>query len=81
MADDPRVFLERRKSATEAKFGDFRRRVAPLEELVGDFATVYVTGSFGRGEASETSDLDVFILTATDGDRRPRLTNLNAIRL
>lgn len=48
---------------------------------MGDFATVYATGSFGRGEASRYSDLDVFILTESDEKGRLCLTPLDTIRV
>jgi hypothetical protein len=81
MAADPRRFLAERKSATEERFERIRQRLQPVEHLVGSFATVYGTGSFGRSEASEHSDLDAFILTAVDDHQRPVLTSVDTIRL
>jgi len=77
-ADD---FLLRRKQTTDERFRGVQEALRFVEHLLGDFATVYVTGSYGRGEASEHSDLDLFILTDTDDERKPRLKPLNTIRL
>ena len=77
-ADD---FLKLRKERTEERFRRVQDRLRSAEPLLGDFATVYVTGSFGRGEASEHSDLDVFVLTDADDAGRPRLRPLETIRL
>ena len=73
-------FLLRRKQATDERFKQVQNGLGDVEHLLGDFATVYVTGSYGRGEASRHSDLDLFILTETETgpDRRLRLKPLNA---
>lgn len=53
--------------------------------LVKGKACVYVTGSFGRGEAGKYSDLDIFILGKIDnkdnGEGLPLLGNLDEICL
>ncbi len=74
-------FLALRKAETDERFRRLEERLQSMEPLAGDFATVYATGSFGRGEASRDSDLDVFILIDTDDDGRRKLTNLDAIQL
>jgi predicted nucleotidyltransferase len=38
-----------------------RERLKSSEQIVKSKACVYATGSFGRGEASMHSDLDLFI--------------------
>ncbi|MGA8501610.1 MAG: nucleotidyltransferase domain-containing protein [Candidatus Sulfotelmatobacter sp.] len=48
------------------------------EQLCGDTACVYMTGSFGRGEASSHSDLDVFIV-GLGTHETPALSRLNQI--
>lgn len=53
--------------------------VAEAPEIVSDRACVYATGSLGRGEMSERSDLDLFILR--NGTGQAALTNLDEIRL
>ncbi len=44
-----------------ARLDDFHRKLARAEEIAREKACVYATGSFGRGEASKHSDLDLFI--------------------
>ena len=46
------------------------------EVRYGPRATVYATGSYGRGEASEHSDLDLFTLPC-DNNSSTRLTRGN----
>lgn len=48
------------------------------EKLCGDRACVYATGSFSRGEASEHSDLDVFI-AGNGTHEKPTLARLDEI--
>lgn len=59
--------LSDRRSQTAARIGALREELTKAEELVRDKASVYATGSFGRGEASEHSDLDLFIVGKSDG--------------
>lgn len=70
------------RSRTEQKLAQLvdglNRAGAP--EIVRDRgACVYATGSLGRGEMSERSDLDIFVLR--DDRLSSPLTNLDAIRL
>ncbi len=81
MSDSAREFLSSRKQSTNDRFSRLQKRLSHAEPLVDDFATVYATGSFGRGEASSHSDVDVFILTETDEERHQKLTPLSTIRL
>jgi Nucleotidyltransferase domain len=54
--------LKRRRSATKKRLAALRTRLVDAEARAGDRACVYATGSFGRGEASDHSDLDLFIV-------------------
>ena len=54
--------LKRRRSATKRRLSELRTRLVDAEVRAGDKACVYATGSFGRGEASTHSDLDLFIV-------------------
>jgi predicted nucleotidyltransferase len=54
--------LDRRRRETESRFLALQQDLQATERLAGDVACVYATGSFGRGEASSHSDLDLFIL-------------------
>ena len=56
-----------RRSQTIQKIKDLRARLSAAETIASGKACVYMTGSFGRGEASTHSDLDLFILGKNDG--------------
>jgi predicted nucleotidyltransferase len=70
--------LDRRRSETTKRIADLRARLDDAEKLVGEKACVYVTGSFGRGEAGDFSDLDLFIAGKNEGKGRV-LSPLNEI--
>jgi hypothetical protein len=78
--------VERRALATE-KLETLRARLTDAEKLARRKACVYVTGSFGRNEASAHSDLDLFILGQGRGKQKQqnlrdsKLSNLDAICL
>ena len=56
--------IDERKAWSEAKINDFREAVSALPEVnKHEGLCIYVTGSFGRLEASEHSDLDLFFIT------------------
>jgi predicted nucleotidyltransferase len=61
--------VERRALAAE-KLEALQARLADAEKLVRRKACVYVTGSFGRNEASAYSDLDLFILGQGRGKQK-----------
>ncbi len=54
--------LESRRSETKSRFEKLRKEVATAAKLADKKASVYLTGSFGREEASKYSDLDLFIV-------------------
>jgi predicted nucleotidyltransferase len=60
-----------------------QKALEPAGSILGDSACVYVTGSFGRGEASAHSDLDVFIVgdTAPEDSNKRRLSRLDEIQV
>src|SRR5258708_26171175 len=64
--------LEARRSETTSRFEQLQKRLKDAEELAAGKACVYATGSFGRGEASKHSDLDLFIVGRLDKDRRAK---------
>jgi hypothetical protein len=72
--------LERRRKYSREQFDKLKRELTGAEDLVGQKACAYVTGSFGRGEASSHSDLDVFIVGTTEGGTRA-LRRLDEIRV
>jgi predicted nucleotidyltransferase len=72
--------IQARRRATGERLDALRGRLKVAEALVAGKACVYVTGSFGRGEASTRSDLDLFIVRNPDAEL-PKLSNLDAILL
>jgi predicted nucleotidyltransferase len=70
--------LDRRRAETTARINRLRQRLTDAERLCGERACVYATGSFSRGEASEHSDLDVFI-AGKGTQKEPALTGLDEI--
>jgi predicted nucleotidyltransferase len=72
----PDLLLQRR-SKTDERVAELRDRLtaAQTEAFTGETACVYATGSVGRGEASEHSDLDVFVVSTGE------LKQLDGIRL
>jgi predicted nucleotidyltransferase len=62
--------LRRRRAETANRVEQLRRELQEAEKLLANKACVYVTGSFGRGEAGTFSDLDLFIAGKNAGDDR-----------
>lgn len=54
--------IEQRRTYTVHKTEDVQSRLSESKAIVGDIATVCITGSFGRLEACQYSDLDLFIV-------------------
>ncbi len=54
--------LEARREYSERRLQSLRDRLESTETLIGDKGCVFVIGSYGRGEATEHSDLDLFIV-------------------
>ena len=59
--------LADRRAYTAAKLKELQQELQKAEALAKNKACIYATGSFGRGEASRHSDLDLFIVGKTDG--------------
>jgi predicted nucleotidyltransferase len=70
--------LDARRQASNARLADLTGRLTKASAYAGSNACVYATGSFAREEASEHSDLDLFIVGRTDDGRR-LLTRLDEI--
>jgi predicted nucleotidyltransferase len=75
--DNVPELVQLRRSRTDERIADLRRWLtnADAEALTGNVACVYATGSVGRGEATEHSDLDVFVVATGE------LKRLDGIRL
>lgn len=70
-----RIFSSQRLQAVRDRLGQDK-----AQDILSNSGVVYATGSMARGDASENSDLDVFILSKNVGDGRA-LTKLDSIRL
>lgn len=60
-----------RRAETEARIRELRESLREAEGLAARKACVYITGSFGRCEASTHSDLDLFIAGKNNGKPVP----------
>jgi predicted nucleotidyltransferase len=67
--------LEKRRTKTAERIKELQQRLTVAAKICVDQVCVYATGSFGRGEASQHSDLDVFIV----GDGTPQKPALNPL--
>jgi predicted nucleotidyltransferase len=72
--------LESRRAETAKRFTELQIELSAAGRIAARRACVYATGSFGRGEAGQHSDLDLFIV-GLDDNGRPRLSRLDEIRL
>jgi predicted nucleotidyltransferase len=70
--------LNQRREETNRRIENLRKALTDAEKLCGDKACVYATGSYGRGEASSHSDLDLFIV-GQGSVKRPALRGLDEI--
>lgn len=76
--------IDCRRSFTSSKIKEIQSKLVGSVGLVDGKACVYATGSFGRLEATENSDLDLFIVgkTSLDDSKEMRcLSNLDEICL
>jgi len=58
--------LSERREFTDERIRDLQGELQSTLKLIQRNACVYATGSFGRGEASRNSDLDLFIVSRGD---------------
>ncbi len=70
--------LAARRGETQSRLADLKGRLEDSTRIASGKACVYITGSFGRGEASAHSDLDLFIVGLGCPDN-PALSRLDAI--
>jgi hypothetical protein len=75
--------LADRRASTADRLATLIAELKAAEDLARGKACVYATGSFGRGEASSHSDLDLFIVgkNRTDGQKGSLLRPLDEICL
>jgi predicted nucleotidyltransferase len=72
--------LNRRREQTLGRFAELRDNLTQADGICRGKACVYATGSFARGEASQHSDLDLFIV-GQGRDGRRTLGRLDEILL
>ncbi len=63
--------LSDRRRQTAERLAAIRQKLKSSEKIAAGKACVYATGSFGRGEASSYSDLDLFIVGKRNGKAGP----------
>jgi hypothetical protein len=71
--------LEDRRAYTTTKTQELLDLLGPADSLSHDKACVYAIGSFGRVEAGEHSDLDLYIVGKDDGEGGSLLRPLDEI--
>ena len=62
--------LNERRTKTSERIASLKRELADSETICRDRACVYATGSYGRGEATPHSDLDLFIVGKVVDDEK-----------
>lgn len=72
------VLLNQRRAETADRIKRLQAKISRAEQICQGVACVYVTGSFGRREASTHSDLDLFIV-GLGTHKDPALSRLNQI--
>jgi predicted nucleotidyltransferase len=70
--------LNQRRRETARRIQHLRKKLVEAETLCNGKACVYATGSYGRGEASRHSDLDLFIV-GHGSVKEPALRGLDEI--
>jgi predicted nucleotidyltransferase len=76
--------IDERRLYSDHRFDELKAALVHAPGICQDKACVYAIGSFGRREASEHSDLDLFIVSLCHGEskeRKSRLTKLEEILL
>ena len=77
--------LDQRGKFTNSRLTALKSRLAKAGEIAEGRACVYATGSYGRGEACQHSDLDIFLVGPDDltrgGEWKQRLSRLDEICL
>jgi hypothetical protein len=71
--------IKRRRAETDNRLSKIQALLKGAAKIAGGKGCVYATGSFGRGEASQFSDLDLFIVGQTLADGGRALGNLDEI--
>lgn len=75
-----------RRIQTDERLQSLCKKLQTADDIANGKACVYATGSYGRGEASIYSDLDIFIVSkmgppSEDGQAQRQLSRLDEIRI
>ncbi len=76
--------IETRRAYSDQRFKELQAALVTAPKICDSKACVYATGSFGRREASEHSDIDLFIVSLCDNpgkEQKGRLSKLDEILL
>lgn len=68
-----------RRASSSQRLGALQKQLAEAERLAGGVACIYVTGSYGRAEAGDYSDVDAFIVGENDREKKRALSKLDEI--
>jgi predicted nucleotidyltransferase len=67
---EPNDVFQKRATYTDKRVADFaaklKERIEQSDRVVGEHTCIYTTGSAGRGELGEHSDLDIFLLSTRE---------------
>lgn len=73
--------IDDRREYSVRRMGELKQALSGAGEIAGAKACVFASGSFGRLEASEHSDLDPCIVALSAGEKESTLSLLQEIRL
>ena len=71
-------FLQNRRETSKSRLKELTKELEKAGKLAEGKACVYLIGSYGRGEANDYSDLDLFIVGSGKKEERD-LKNLDEI--
>lgn len=73
--------IDDRKDFSLRRMDELKQALSSAQQIAGAKACVFASGSFGRLEASDHSDLDPCIVALSDEDKESKLSLLQEIRL
>ncbi|MER9341913.1 hypothetical protein NKI41_14085 [Mesorhizobium sp. M0601] len=73
--------IDDRRNYSLRRMGELKQELSPAQKIAARKACVFASGSFGRLEASDHSDLDPCIVALSDASGKSKLSLLQEIRL
>lgn len=67
MKDTTCKTISEKKTFTDTKVNEFKKHILTMQQLPRNYS-IYITGSFARGEGTEYSDMDLFFIFNNDID-------------